>query len=85
MMSFLIPEDKYEQALTDWLAIQMTVSTAQDKDGLSFLYRISKAQMFERERGEDYPFIGDIRPTETEYQLIKDNKWTESNNLEIRA
>lgn len=85
MLSFLIPEDKYEQALTDWLAIQMTVSTDKDKDGLSFLYRISKAQMFERERGEEYPFIGDIRPTETEYQLIKDNNWIESNNLEIRA
>lgn len=85
MMSFLIPEDKYEQALTDWLAIQMTVSMEKDMKGLSFLYRLSKAQMFERERGEDYPYIGDIRPTETEYQLIKDNNWTESNNLEIRA
>ena len=86
-MSVVIPADKFEQDLTDWLSMQLHSQqlTEAEAGGMGFLLRLSKAQMIDRKRGEEYPFIEAIRLSPEEYQLIEDNGWKQSENLEIKA
>lgn len=51
-----IPQNLYEQYLTDWL-YEKKFQEDTSKSGQSeieLLYRLSKAQMLERDRGEEY-------------------------------
>ena len=82
-----IPEDKFEQHLTDWISLQLSSSQieAGDVEAAQFLLRISKAQMVDRKRSDEYPFIAEIHPSADEYQLIDEQRWTESDNIEVRA
>lgn len=82
-----IPNDIYEQELTRWCLIELHREdvSEEDKLALSFLSRISKAQMVERDRGEEYPFIEDIKPTPEEFNVIEQYRWTESENIEVKA
>ena len=81
----IIPADKYEEQLTQWLVLQISSSETEGRKELAFLLRISKAQMFERGRGDEYPFVDDIRPTTEDYAMIEENGWMDSENAEIKA
>ena len=82
-----IPIDKYEQSLTDWLSSQIHGGQLKDDEirTLELLLRISKSQMVQRNRGEEYPFIEELCLTPEEYNTIELNRWVESENLEVRA
>ena len=75
----IIPETIYEQNLTDWLSLQ-------DKDifsELPLLIRLSKVQMKERHRGDEYPFIANFRISQEEYNTLL--QYADSSNIQIRA
>lgn len=82
-----IPSNEFEQYLTDWIGDQLRNGNLEedDKRALNLLLRISKAQMVQRHRGDDYPFIEELRLTTEEYEIIECNHWTESENIEVRA
>ncbi len=82
-----IPADKFEQNLTDWISRLLHTQPLDELDtkSLGFLLHLSKAQMIDRGRGDDYPFIEEIHPSLVEYQIIDDNGWLQSENLEIKA
>ena len=87
MDCLLIPSDKFEQDLTWWASSLLGSSQLPEDEvkAAEFLFRISKAQMIDRKRGEEYPFIADIHPTPEEYRIIDEHGWTESENLEVKA
>lgn len=75
----IIPETIYEQNLTDWLSLQ-------DKDifsELPLLIRLSKVQMKERHRGDEYPFIANFRISQEEHNTLL--QYADSSNIQIRA
>ena len=75
----IIPETIYEQDLTDWLSLQ-------DKDifsELPLLIRLSKVQMKERHRGDEYPFIANFRISQEEHNTLL--QYANSSNIQIRA
>ena len=82
-----IPIDKYEQHLTDWIGIQIRSGEHSDEveKACALLLRISMAQMVQRNRGEEYPFIEELCLTPEEYDTIERNRWIESENIEVRA
>ena len=53
-----IPINIFEQHLTDWFSQQFRSDETSDEDkkAAQFLLRLSKAQMVERNRGDEYPF-----------------------------
>lgn len=67
-----IPIDKTEQRLTDWIGDQLRSGNLaeDDKQTLQLLLRISMAQMVQRHRGEDYPFIEELLLTPEEYEYV---------------
>lgn len=81
----LIPNNKYQQYLTSWLfsRLNMPFDTEQDKRAITFLARLSKAQMKERNRGDEYPFIGNIQIEEELFSVLQ--TYTQSENIQIRA
>lgn len=80
-----IPVDTYEQYLTWWFDARLNQSfeNEADKAVCDLLYRLSKSQMRESDRGDDYPFIGSIKLTEEESALLV--PYTESLNVQMRA
>ena len=82
-----IPKDKYEQYLTDWISLQIHGGELKDDEirTLEVLLRISKSQMVQRNRGDEYPFIEELPLTPEEYDIIERNNWVESENIEVRA
>lgn len=82
-----IPIDKYEQYLTDWIGVELRsgAHSGEDEEALTLLLRISKAQMVQRDRGEEYPFIEEIKLTPEEYSLIERYGWKNSGNPEVLA
>lgn len=82
-----VPIDKYEQHLTDWLAVQLRSGeySGRDEIACSLLLRISKAQMVQRNRGAEYPFIEELKLTPEEYNLVEHYGWKKSDNVEVRA
>lgn len=82
-----IPNDIYENKLTHWCLTEQRRDdlSEEDRKALTFLGRISKAQMVERDRGEEYPFIESVKPTQEEFTLIEQNGWKESDNIQVKA
>lgn len=82
-----IPIDIYEQRLTDWLSQQYRADETSDENekAAQFLLRLSKAQMVECHRGDEYPFIGVMQILPDEFDLIEKNEWIESGNIEVKA
>ena len=82
-----VPEDKLEQGLTNWVALRLRDGLYEgvEEESLQLLLRLSKVQMVQRHRGEEYPFIEEIKLSPEEYNLIDNGNWTESNNIEVRA
>lgn len=77
-----IPEAIYEQELTDWLS-QQTHQSVDKFPELPLLLRLSKAQMKERHRSGEYPFIANFRISEEECGALL--QYTNSSNIQIRA
>jgi hypothetical protein len=82
----LIPNDKYEQDLTDWFSgiAHSDGISEEDRKAAHLLLHLSKAQMVERNRGEEYPFIDKFKLTSEEYDLIEKHHWTASENIEVK-
>lgn len=82
-----IPIDKLEEDLTRWILIQLRNEQMEEKDIrlLNLLLRISKSQMVQRNRGDEYPFIEDLYLTTEDYSLIQENDWINNDNVEVRA
>lgn len=82
-----IPINIFEQHLTDWFSQQFRSDETSDEDkkAAQFLLRLSKAQMVERNRGDEYPFIEEMQILPDEFDLIEQNKWLESENIEVKA
>ena len=82
-----IPINIFEQHLTDWFSQQFRSDETSDEDkkAAQFLLRLSKAQMVERNRGDEYPFIEEMQIFPDEFDLIERNKWVESENIEVKA
>ena len=82
-----IPPNEYEQNLTDWTDLQLQDNAHSEEDVivLELLRRISKTQMVQRDRGEEYPFIEELKLSPAEYEIIEHNNWKESDNIEVRA
>ena len=80
-----IPQTLYEQYLTDWLydkKSQKGISQSGKKE-IEVLYMLSKAQMLERDRGEEYPFIEDIHPDNEETAIL--SQYVDSDNIQMKA
>ena len=80
-----IPQTLYEQYLTDWL-YEKKFQEDTSKSGQSeieLLYRLSKAQMLERDRGEEYPFIENIHPDNDETAIL--SQYVDSDNIQVKA
>ena len=77
-----IPEAIYEQELTDWLS-QQTHQSVDKFPELPLLLRLSKAQMKERHRSGEYPFIANFRISEEECGALL--QYTNSSNIQIQA
>lgn len=80
----IIPENLFEQCLTNELCcgdFQQKNKNLQNE--LSLLYRLSKAQPINNNRGEEYPFIGNFKLSDDEVEILK--KYTTSENRQIRA
>ena len=80
-----IPQTLYEQYLTDWLydkKSQEGISQSEQKE-TEVLYMLSKAQMLERDRGEEYPFIEDIHPDNEETAIL--SQYVDSDNIQMKA
>ena len=80
-----IPQNLYEQYLTDWL-YEKKCQEDTSKSGQSeieLLYRLSKAQMLERDRGEEYPFIENIHPDNDETAIL--SQYVDSDNIQVKA
>lgn len=80
-----IPSDIFENDLNFWLEQQTLLCQQEDKAAFVFLERISHAQMFERDRGECFPFIEEIKITAEEEKIIHKNDLINSENIEIKA
>lgn len=80
-----IPSDIFENDLSFWLEQQTLLCQQEDMAAFVFLERISRAQMFERDRGEDFPFIEEIKITAEEEGIIHKNDLINSENIEIKA
>ena len=81
----IIPNDIFEQDLTSWLFSFKVTSSLSVKNQIvaTFLYEISKAQMMDRRRGDDFPFIADITIEEENHWILRTYK--DSENIQIRA
>lgn len=82
---FNIPSDIFENDLSFWLEQQTLLCQQEDKAAFVFLERIPHAQMFERDRGEGFPFIEEIKITAEEEKIIHKNDLINSENIEIKA
>lgn len=82
-----IPSKELEQYLTDWIDVQLRSESfsGEDEKALELLRRISKAQMVQRNRGEEYPFIEELKLTPEEFDMIERYGWKESENIEVKA
>lgn len=82
-----VPDNIYEHELTYWCLTEQRREDigVEDRKALSFLERISKAQMVERNRGEEYPFIDVMKLSPEEYALIEQNHLKESENIQVKA
>ncbi len=78
-----IPEDLFEQCLTNYLGEKSRKLENEGKDEATLLFRLSKTEMFERKRGDEYPFIGNFKPSEDEVKVLM--KYTTSENIQIKA
>lgn len=80
-----IPQNLYEQYLTDWFytkKYQESISKSEIKE-IDLLCRLSKAQMLERDRGEEYPFIENIHPDNDETAIL--SQYVDSDNIQVKA
>lgn len=80
-----IPADTYEQHLTWWFEARLNqpFENEVDKAVCALLCRLSKSQMRDNDRGEDYPYIGNFSLTEDENALLV--PYIESSNVQVRA
>lgn len=80
-----IPTNIYEQHLTSWLYTRLAApfDSEQDREAIALLARLSKAQMKERNRGDEYPFIAKIQVEEMEHWVLQ--TYAQSENIQIRA
>lgn len=80
-----IPNSIFEQNLTSWLFSRLNTPFAcdEDKEAIALLARLSKAQMIERNRGDEYPFIANIVIEEKMHRTLQ--TYSNSENLQISA
>ena len=80
-----IPTNIYEQHLSSWLYSRHAApfDSEQDREAIALLTRLSKAQMKERNRGDEYPFIAKIQVEERVLWVLK--TYARSDNIQIRA
>ena len=80
-----IPTNLFEQDLTSWLYSRLDIpfDNEQDKEAITLLARLSKAQMKERNRGEEYLFIPKVEVGENLHWIL--HEYTQSENIQIRA
>ena len=83
----LVPDNIYEHKLTHWCLTEQRRENINEEDrkALAFLGRISKAQMVERNRGDEYPFIEVMQISPEEFTQIDQNHFTESENIQVKA
>ena len=81
-----IPTNLYEEHLSMWIHEQLNKSKGTEEECvLSFLMRLSRCQMIDRQRGEMFPYIINFKPSEKEISIIQENSFEECENIEIRA
>ena len=81
-----IPTNLYEEHLSMWIHEQLNKSKGTEEECvLSFLMRLSRCQMIDRQRGEMFPYIINFNPSEKEISIIQENSFEECENIEIRA
>lgn len=78
-----IPENLFEQYLTNYLGEKSSKLENEEKDEATLLFRLSKTEMFERNRGDEYPFIENFKLSEDEVKVLM--KYTTSENIQIKA
>ena len=67
-----IPTNLYEEHLSMWIHEQLNKSKGTEEECIfSFLMRLSRCQMTDRQRGEMFPYIINFNPSEKEISITR--------------